>query len=96
MSRSFACDVSGVLEFFIEYTNNYYTQIVERLLGKEALTREIRYQIRFNANGVAHMVVDYMKSGMKEDPEEVAALMVNCIPQDLKDLFAAVHSLNQQ
>ena len=87
---------NSFLEYFIQYTDSFYTQIVERLLGKEALTREIRYQIRFNANGVAHMVVDYMKSGMKEDPEVVAALMVNCIPQDLKDLFASVHSLNRR
>lgn len=86
---------NSFLEFFCQYTVNFYSSIVERLLGKKALTPEIRYQIRFNAYGVGHMVVDYILSGMDESPEVIAPLMVCCVPEDLKNLFQSVHSLNQ-
>ncbi len=81
-------------EFFSEYTNTFYSSVLERLLGKDALTFDIRYMIRYNAYGISHMVVDYMLSGMKEDPEVIAPLMVRCLPEELKDLFATAHALH--
>ena len=86
---------NSFMEFFCQYTIQFYSSIVERLLGKRALTPEIQYQIRFNAYGVGHMVEEYILSGMNESPEVIAPLMVRCVPEDLKKLFQSVHSLNQ-
>ena len=82
-------------EFFCQYTISFYTAIVERLLGKGAVTPSIAYQIRFNAYGISHMVQEYMLDGMKDDPEVIAPLMVQCLPEELKKLFVIANSLNQ-
>lgn len=87
---------NNFLDFFILYTINFYTAIVESLLGKEVVNRKIRYEIQFNAYGVGHMVLNYILSGMKEEPEEVAPLMVQCIPVDLQKLFVSVHALREE
>lgn len=87
---------NSFFDFFSGYTNTFYCSVLESLLGKEAVTDDIRYMIRYNAYGIGHMVVDYMLSGMKEDPEVIAPLMVRCLPPELKELFVTAHCLNQQ
>ncbi len=86
---------NGFLEFFIDYTTEYYTYIVTQLLGPDAITKEIAYQIEFNAYGVSRMVINYILSGMEEDPKVVAQYMVDCIPNSLQEIFSSVHVLRK-
>lgn len=73
--------------FLLEYTRNDYMTTFETLLGKDAITDELRYAIGFNAYGAVNMALEYIKSGMKEDPKIMAHRTFSNMPQILRAYF---------
>lgn len=71
--------------FFYIYTG--YLHEIEHRSGKEIQDPELLYAIRYNAYGGAGCMLDWIYNGMKEDPYEVAARIIACMPSRMSCFF---------
>ena len=70
-------------DIFEQNYRNYLNLIVARH-GKEIITEELLWSLRFNAMGAIGMHLKWAKEGMALAPEVKARYVLNCIPEIIK------------
>ena len=63
------------------------TRITERLMtaliGEEAISQEKRYTVNFYMFGIVGVMMEWIRDGMRETPEHIAALVADIVRLDL-------------
>lgn len=82
------CEIqNGFPQFFYDHTKEFYSTIILNKYGNEALTRSIEIAIEFNSYGAKNLFMDWIKTGMKGNPEFMATEIAKCMPNELKMLI---------
>lgn len=80
-------DLELHIEKIIDYCDRFYSERLAKLHGKEILTPEIRFLLRFNGYGATHMVMDWIRHKWDQTPEEMGHYLAAAIPEELVDLL---------
>ncbi len=73
--------------FLYEHSCRYYQDSIVERFGTRELTEELRFTIEFNCHGAVNMCRKWILSGMSLPPEEIAGLIVDNMPDNLKKYF---------
>lgn len=71
-------------EFLYSHAQNVTVDRISKAIGKDKLPYELFFSVRFYCGALAFIVTEWLKSGLKESPEELAQLVYDSIPQSIK------------
>ena len=89
--RDFYIDVAsydiqnGFADFFYLSEMDFYKTYIIEQSGKEYLTGDLESAIEFNCAGAKHLFVNWIKKGMVEKPERLANMIIEFMPDLLKE-----------
>ena len=63
----------------------YLSQVTART--GSAPDDSLKSEIRFNAHGSTGLMIDWIRSGMVEDPHKLAAKICSCMPERMAEIF---------
>ncbi|UWG98715.1 TetR/AcrR family transcriptional regulator C-terminal domain-containing protein [Dehalobacter sp. DCM] len=75
------------LNFFFQSACYFYTNLIEKRFGKEALTDDVVFIIEYNCYGQIHIASEWINKKMSDSPEIIARKMVCNISEELKVFF---------
>ena len=85
---AFACnDQNSLISYDYEYILKFYRKILVKKQQKP-LEEDIDFLLRMYCHGSILMTVEWVKSGMKREPEEMAELMIQALPERLNSLLS--------
>ncbi len=70
--------------YFFESAVKFYSSYVIQCSGDETLDEPMQRAIEFNVAGARCLFIQWIKSGMKEDPGELAAEILELMPEKMK------------
>ena len=71
------------LHSFEGWVEKAYRSALERSMGTEHLDGQLKQMIHIYSTGACTAFVEWMRGGMKEPPEELAAVIVSCTPVEM-------------
>lgn len=74
------------LDFFFQCGCQFYAGLIERRFGKDALSDNLVFIIKYNCHGQVNIVREWICKRMVDSPETIAKKMVDNISQDLKKI----------
>ncbi len=74
-------------DFFEQEITNYVENHLKELLKVDKLSREQEMMIAFNSKGVVNCVNEWLKNGCQESESEISNIIINCMPEKLKEVF---------
>ena len=72
--------------FLSELSMQYYESIYKNVLHQEELTEKDRYQILMISEAGSALMRQYIVTGCKEDPQEMAACLIEILPPKLRQI----------
>ncbi|MHB8073626.1 TetR/AcrR family transcriptional regulator C-terminal domain-containing protein [Desulfosporosinus fructosivorans] len=75
------------LDFFSQCAYNFYAGLIERRFGKDALSDDVVFIIKYNCYGQVNIASEWLNKKMADSPETIAQKMVSNMSQDLKKLL---------
>lgn len=78
---------NNFIDFLWGFCNLFYEQSIVKRYGSEEITDELRFSIHFNNYGAVNMFKMWLEDGLKNTPEEMANLLVDNMPMNLKKYF---------
>lgn len=78
---------SSFSDFFRTRTEQYVAAQLKSVMNTEELGTEFAYMIWWNSCGVTAVIGRWLNSGCKESPEELAQIMIDCLPPQLREYF---------
>ncbi len=76
---------NNLRDYYYQYVINWYTDRLEKKM--EEIPENLLFTIRFISYGIANTFIQWVTSGMKEDPEVIARYVSESIPESLKAFF---------
>lgn len=76
-------------EFLFQYGSNYCIAHLKNISGRDAPTLEESIAVTIYVDGTIRVLFDWVRSGCKERPEEIARIMSECLPNPLTKYFIA-------
>lgn len=80
-------DYNSLLAYDYESIFQFYSQIISRKTGGH-LPEDIRFLLELYCRGSIDMTVKWATTGMKLPPEQIAGLLVEALPERLKDYLS--------
>lgn len=80
-------DYNSLVKYDYEYILNFYRGILKKKLGRE-LNADVEFLLKMYCHGSIHMTVEWVRTGMKEEPETLAELLVEALPAKLDTLLS--------
>jgi AcrR family transcriptional regulator len=84
ISASRLDDFNNFQNFFYNHTAEYYRNFIISNYGSDTLTETLNYAIKFYCYGSQGLFMDWIKSGMKQPTADLAKLLFDCMPIELK------------
>lgn len=78
---------NSFLSYLWEFCNEFYEKSIIERYGEEEVTDELRFSIRFNNFGAVNMFNRWLMGGLKYTPKEMANLLVDNMPENMKKYF---------
>lgn len=75
------------LDFFSQCAYDFYAGLIERRFGKDALSDDVVFIIKYNCYGQVNIAREWLSKRMADSPETIAQKMVSKMSQDLKTLL---------
>ena len=80
-------DCNSIVSYDYESILEFYTGIITRKLGGP-LPEDIRFLLEMYCRGSIDMTVQWATTGMHRSPEEMAELLVEALPERLRELLS--------
>lgn len=74
-------------EYFLAKTAEYVSTMLKRIQKKDHLTLNEEYMVIFNSNGVLNTLHCWLLSGCKESPKDIAQILIDSMPQSIREYF---------
>ncbi len=75
---------NSFIEFFYSYSQNVTVERISKAIGKDKLPYELFFPVQFYCGGMTFIITEWLKSGLKESPVEIAQLIYDNIPYSIK------------
>lgn len=75
-------DYNNLMDYDYKCICEYYKEIAR---NKNTLNKETEFLIEFYCHGSMDMLVQWVKKGMKESPEEMARMLIEALPSKLEE-----------
>lgn len=85
-----ACRLAGqnsLAEAIYQQNYVYYRNFISNHFGKQYITDEMEFALRFNAYAASNMYIEWITSGMKNSPEMQSKLLLRCMPKIIRDFL---------
>jgi len=86
-------DRNSLKEHDYELILKFYMDLIKEKSGK-APGPDIQFLLEMYCRGSVYMTIEWVLGGMKQEPAELAALMVRAMPEDLKKIFIELKMLH--
>ncbi len=88
----FACafgsnDYNSLIKYDYEYIYNFYRSILQKKLGRN-LDEDVEFLLRMYCQGSVQMTVEWVLSGLRTEPEKLADLLIDALPEKLNTLLS--------
>ncbi|RGZ00702.1 TetR/AcrR family transcriptional regulator C-terminal domain-containing protein [Clostridium sp. AM58-1XD] len=88
----FACafgsnDYNSLVKYDYEYILRFYRKILTEKL-KMPLEDDVEFLLRMYCQGSIQMTVEWVRTGMKNEPEKMADLLIEALPEKLNSLLS--------
>ena len=80
-------DYNSLVKYDYEYILNFYRGILKKKLGRE-LDADVEFLLKMYCHGSIHITGEWVRTGMKEEPETLAELLVEALPAKLDTLLS--------
>ncbi|MEG0076960.1 MAG: TetR/AcrR family transcriptional regulator C-terminal domain-containing protein [Anaerorhabdus sp.] len=77
-------DANSLVQYDYETILDFYTKIIEKKTHIP-LDNQTTFLLKMYCRGSIDMTVDWVKNGMKLPPKEIAALLIQALPEPLKE-----------
>lgn len=77
---------NSLIEHDIAQIIKFYSELLERK-NHSTIPKEIKFSLEIYCIGSVYKTVNWLKYGLKETPRELANLLVNSLPQNLKKYY---------
>lgn len=68
-----------------DYTNDIFITVIRELTGKEVISDEMTFYIKFNSHGAVAMTKEWVESNMIMDEKELSILIAESMPPKVKE-----------
>lgn len=80
---------NSIMEHDYEFILDFYTNKLHEVFITE-VPFELMFQLEFYCRGSIFKTLDWVLSGMKQSPEELADLLIKALPIELKEAFSII------
>lgn len=85
-------DKNSLKEHDFELILQFYADLIRHKTGQKP-TEEIMFQLELYCRGSIYMTVEWVLSANKNEPAQMARLLIDAMPQKLSDLFLRLNVL---
>ena len=78
---------NSLLKYDYDYILNFYKNILQRKQGR-SLEPDVDFLLQMYCHGSIRMTVEWVRTGMKLEPEELAGLLIEALPEKLNKLLS--------
>ena len=80
-------DYNSLMKYDYDYILNFYKNILQRKQGR-SLEPDVDFLLQMYCHGSIRMTVEWVRTGMKLEPEELAGLLIEALPEKLNKLLS--------
>ena len=80
-------DYNSLMKYDYDYIYNFYRNILQKKQEKP-LDGDVDFLLRMYCHGSIQMTVEWVHTGMKREPEEMAGLLIQALPEKLNKLLS--------